>query len=600
MAAKFPTALPESLRKLLPSGCSLFPRPEKRRWVFAYEAKGGGRPQKVIPGEIVEPRAAVEYVVTFLRAQGIDPGANLDRRKVEGPTVGACADKWIALAEKDPKVAPATLAGYRYHLKAHIRPTFEDTPIVALPRMVPELRKWIRDGFPNASARTVHHAVSAFTVLVDVAIAEQWIRVEGDDWTRHAVNPLRSPAVRDILPEAEDHDPQALPLATVRALIHAVDRVPLERRTRYAVGFTAGLRDGELAGVKVGRIQRSEVPHTIEVVVSVATVGSKVEGKTKWALPKAPKTKGSKRKLPLHPCADAAIGEWLAVGWPELVGRFPTEDDYLFPRPDGQPSRPRSAEMLRADLKACGLPTTIDARPVEFKATRSTFATWLDDAGVDRAVRKRLLGHVVSDVTERHYTRREIEQLAAAVARIDLEWPVLVPAGGTLPAMVPTGTAIDSNQLESLSHLRDLNSRPTVYEGGGSVPPVVPTGLHRRRKRRQTQPSNNGRRVDNGLENPPPRGAATVAVVPPDATILANLKATHWGRTGQPQGTIPAGLVEAEALDLAALRRGVEVRQLLGEGMALAFARVGDPAGFDAMEVLLGRMVELVQTGGAS
>jgi integrase len=464
MSAKFPASLPESLRKLLPSGCSLFPRPEKRRWVFAYQAKGGGRPQKVIPGEIVEPRAAVEYVLTFLRAQGIDPGANLDRRKVEGPTVGSCADRWIVLAEKDPKVAPATLAGYRYHLRAHILPTFGDAPIVALPRMMPELRKWIREGFPGASARTVQHAVSAFTVLVDVAIAEAWISVEGDDLTRHAVNPLRSPAVRGVIPEAEDDDPQALPLATVQALVAAVDRVPLERRARYAVAFCEGFRDGEVAGVKISRVQRRETPATIEVVVSVATVGSKVDGATKWAQPKAPKTKGSKRKLPLHRCADAAIGEWLAVGWPALVGRQPTDDDYLFPRPDGQPARPRSAELLRADLEACGLPSTIDGRPVEFKATRSSFATWLDDAGVDKAVRKRLMGHVVSDVTDGRYTRREIERLAEAVERIGLDWPALIPAAGTLPAMVPSGTTIDPNLLESLSHLRDLNSRPTVYE----------------------------------------------------------------------------------------------------------------------------------------
>ena len=425
--------------------------------MFAYETTAG-RPQRVIPKEIVEPRAAVEYVLTFLRAQGIDPRANLDRKRVEGPTVGACADKWLALAEKDPKVAPATLDGYRYHVRVHIRPHLGDAPIVSL--APPALRKWIREAFTEASPRTVQHAVSAFTVLVDVAIAEGSINVDGDDWTKRAVNPLRSPAVRSVVPEADDPDPMVLPLAWVQTLMVAEDRVPLERRARYALAFCEGLRDGEVSGVRIGRLHRDGVPPTVEVAISVATVGSKEPGK-RWAQPKATKTKGSRRTLPLHACANAAIGEWLRDGWPVLVGRQAGPDDYLFPRPDGQATRPRSAEFLRADLKACGLPTGIDGRPVDFKAARSSFATWLNDAGVEKLVRKRLMGHVVTDVTERHYTARELAQLAEAVDRIALDWPL---GAGTLPVVVPVGTTTEANYSESLSHLRDLNSRPTVYE----------------------------------------------------------------------------------------------------------------------------------------
>jgi len=33
----------------------------------------------------------------------------------------------------------------------------------------------------------------------------------------------------------------------------------------------------------------------------------------------------------------------------------------------------------------------------------------------ERILRKRLMGHAVRDVTERHYTARELEQLAEAV-----------------------------------------------------------------------------------------------------------------------------------------------------------------------------------------
>jgi integrase len=78
--------------------------------------------------------------------------------------------------------------------------------------------------------------------------------------------------------------------------------------------------------------------------------------------------------------------------------------------------------IVRADLLAARLPETHDGRPVDFKATRSTFATMLDDAGVDERIRKRLMGHRSGDVTETHYTPRSLAQLAAAVATIGLEW----------------------------------------------------------------------------------------------------------------------------------------------------------------------------------
>lgn len=533
---RFPDKLPENLRKRLPAGVSLFPRPEKKRWVFAYEAKGGGRPQKVVPKEIVEPAAAFEYMITFLRAQGIDPGANLDRRKVEGPTVGACGERWLKACEQNVKVAPATLAGYRYHFTKHIAPRFGDVAIVAL--AVPMLRTWIREDFASVAPRTVHHAVSAFAVLVDHAIAEGWISVDGDDWTKRAVNPLRSPAVRDVLPDPDDPEPMKLPLAWVQTLIDS-PKVPLERRTRYAIAFCHGLRDGEIAGIQLSRIRRDVPPPTLEIAVSVATVGSKVDGETSWAKPKAPKTKGSKRTIPVHRAADAAIEEWIADGLPKLVGRSPGPDDYLFPRPDGKPARPRSAELLRDDLKAVGLPEVLDGRPVDFKAARSSFGTWLDEAGVERLVRKRLMGHVITDVTERHYTKRELERLAESINKIDLAWPT-----GTLPAVVPDGTVSAAKSAESLSHLRDLNSRPTVYEGGGHSAPMVPVALVDPTNGTIAADLSNGQRTRNGPKKAGRRGAKGRFVVP------------NGRRSGSDRGaSLPTELAQARD-GLRALRSG--------------------------------------------
>jgi hypothetical protein len=84
------------------------------------------------------------------------------------------------------------------------------------------------------------------------------------------------------------------------------------------------------------------------------------------------------------------------------------------------------------------------ARAIDFKATRSPFATWLDEAGVDERVRKRLMGHRASDVTERHYTKRELERLAEAVAMIGLEW-----RPGTVPVTVSAGTVTENSSMIS-------------------------------------------------------------------------------------------------------------------------------------------------------
>ena len=291
------------------------------------------------------------------------------------------------------------------------------------------------------------HVVSSLRTLYGVAMAEGWVNAPA--------NLLRHDGVLAEMPEPDDADSVRLSLATVQALITS-PMVPLERRARYALAFTSGLRDGEIAGVRLCVLVLDGMPPTVKIEEAVALVGAK--GPKAFAKAKAPKTKASKRTLPVHRAAVAAIREWLDAGYAMLVGRQPGPTDYLFPRPDGQPSRPRSAEFIRDDLKAAGLPDVCDGKPVEFKATRSTFATWLDEAGVDERVRKRLMGHVATDVTEKHYTARELATLAVAVETIDLAWGVVATSSidcaavdvcdpGTVPSTVSTGTVIAESSM---------------------------------------------------------------------------------------------------------------------------------------------------------
>ena len=483
----FPSRLPTVLRRALPPGVSLFPRQRDKRWIMSCAPEWR---QTTLPAEIVTCDQAIAYMRGLLAASGVDPGEAMRRRRDLGPTIDECAEKWLKLLELDERVAPATLKQHRGSLKNWIRPKFGGRPISELDvRAVPELRAWLRElraAHPDGG-RTILHVVSSFAVFVDASLAEGWIRAAlpaGDaaslEWALAAANVIRHPGVRAELPRAKDKGPVRLPVPWVQQLLDAA-AVDLERRALYAVAFCEGMRDGEVHGVQLYRLAREAEPPTVRIEEAVALVGAKGPGG--HAKPKAPKTEGSKRTLPVHPCAAAAIDEWLEVGWPRLVGRRPGPMDYLFPRANGLPSRPRSAEELRADLRLAGLPDELDSRPVAHKDARSSFLTWLDEAGVDARVRKRLAGHRSGDVTEHHYTVRELARLAEAVATIPLRWTRgLSTVGSSVePSTVPFAARAQSPTISAEEKGFEPLVPVKVRRFSKSPVPAARSGANRRR-----------------------------------------------------------------------------------------------------------------------
>ena len=152
--------------------------------------------------------------------------------------------------------------------------------------------------------------------------------------------------------------------------------ISLERRARYSLAFTSGMRDGEIASARLKFLQLDADVPVLKILEAVAIIGAK--GKGGFARAKAPKTKKSRRTLPLHPATVAALREWLKTRWIELVGRAPAPEDFLFPGLNGRGARPRSAELIRDDLAAIGLLIEFEGQPIEFKATRSSFSSWLE------------------------------------------------------------------------------------------------------------------------------------------------------------------------------------------------------------------------------
>ncbi len=124
-------------------------------------------------------------------------------------------------------------------------------------------------------------------------------------------------------------------------------------------------------------------------------------------------------------------GGWCA--W--AVGRAPSPDDPVFASIHGAHWRPKSAREIRFDLEAAGLPSERDGAPIDFHATRRSFATWANAEGVPIETVGRLLGHVGKSVASVHYTATALRGLAEDVARIPFRWqdppPLGSPPGGS-------------------------------------------------------------------------------------------------------------------------------------------------------------------------
>jgi integrase len=192
-------------------------------------------------------------------------------------------------------------------------------------------------------------------------------------------------------------------------------QVPVERRVRYLVGLLTGLRDGEIAGLRLERLHLNDPVPWLDVRVAFAILGDAGRHSLK-----EPKTEAGKRPLPLHPLLAEVLKLWVEKEWAFLVGRAPESSDPVLPRWDGTMCRPCSANLLRYDLALAGCPTSVEGKDLTFQALRHSFLTWLKEAGVSAEDRRALAGHAGRDVEERHYLAVRLPTLREAVARLVL------------------------------------------------------------------------------------------------------------------------------------------------------------------------------------
>jgi len=332
------------------------------------------------------------------------------------PSLRELSSKWLTFREdrlrsSNPKkqISQATLFQNKSNLSCHIlKAAFADQPLPAVGHAV--LRRFLRDLCVTRSGTTVSNIASTLTSFFDDVMAEEWCEL--------ATNPMRHPKVREEIPPiggtGNSKNVIMLEREMAQRLLTCVE-VPVERRVRYLTGLLTGLRDGEIAGLRLERLHLNDAVPWLEVSEALA-----VHGNTGRFSLKEPKTRAGKRPLPLHPLLSAVLKSWVEEGWAMFVGRKPDAADPVMPRWDGGFHRPCSAAQMRYDLALAGCPTSVDGRDLTFHALRRSFLTWLKDAGVSGEDRRALAGHAARDVEERHYLAVRLPALLEAVTKIAL------------------------------------------------------------------------------------------------------------------------------------------------------------------------------------
>lgn len=203
------------------------------------------------------------------------------------------------------------------------------------------------------------------------------------------VKPLK--AIRAINVETDrKRRRRALTVAEFGALLAAAERGPvlfglsgLDRAALYLVAAYTGLRRSELASL---------TPESFDLERGLVRV------QAAYAKNRRADT------LPLHPVVVVALKLWLASKREGM--------------PVWSPAELRTADMIRADGAAAGIPFETVEGVADFHALRHTYITWLAQAGTPLATTQKLARHSTPTLTAAVYTHLGLLDGAAAVEKL--------------------------------------------------------------------------------------------------------------------------------------------------------------------------------------
>lgn len=314
-----------------------------------------------------------------------------------GPlTVARFAEPWLAEREKR---GLRSVADDRGRIRNHVLPAIGDMKLEDVrPKHIRDFVRELRRK-TDLAPRTIRNTFGIAHAMFQDAVVEELIP--------------GNPCVlkKGELPGKTDKDPEwrneaTFTIAEVVMLV-SDERVPHERRIQYALKALAGLRHGEVAGLRLRHYDKAIEPlHRLLVATSYDT------GRTKTEVT---------RKVPVHPVLAGLLATWLSDGWLEVYGRKPKATDLIVPTRNMTPVAAADAvHSFHSDLEKLGL--RVEAGKHRKRGghdLRAWFITTCQEHGAHRDL-LRVVTHTGKGDVVSGYTRATWPALCAEVAKLQV------------------------------------------------------------------------------------------------------------------------------------------------------------------------------------
>lgn len=312
-------------------------------------------------------------------------------------TVKNYAEQWL---EEPTRKALASYPEMKGHLYNHVLPIVGDLRIAEVrPFHMRDLIRTLKSK-PGIAPKTVINIYGTLrTMFADAEVSEVIVST-----------PCKQGIARSELPEKVDKDPEWRELATYERTevkhILTSTKIPPERRIQYALKALAGLRHGEVAGLRFRVWASTEHLDRLSIARTYVDQGTKTK---------------VTRRVPVHPELKRMLEAWRKL-WPSIYGDEPTPDDYIVPTRNRTPIDPDDAVVaFKVDLHELGL--RIDAGEHRDRGghdLRAWFITTARDDGGRQDVLEAVTHTKKKDVVS-GYNRIPWQALCEAVAMLKIE-----------------------------------------------------------------------------------------------------------------------------------------------------------------------------------
>ncbi len=344
------------------------------RWVGQYTVHTAEGPKyRYIYGKT---RAAVAEKLTKAMADR-DGGLVFDAGSV---TVRAYLDRWLSDSVRDT-VRNNTFDNYAYLVRRHIKPTLGRVKLKSLTPI--HVRGLYREKLNSGlSSRTVNYIHVTLHKALKQAVNDGLI-------PRNVTDAVKAP--RPVKKEIQAMNPDQ-----ARSFLGAARGDRLE--ALYTVAITAGLRQGELLGLRWSDIDLDAGQLAVRRSLVAGSVGSRG-----GAVFDAPKNNKSRRTVKLTDFAVEALRRHKAAQNEERLKLGSTWEDYglVFPNRVGKPMDHNN--LYKRDFKKmlakAGIPQTF-----RFHDLRHTCATLLLSKNVNQKIVQEMLGHATITQTMDTYS----------------------------------------------------------------------------------------------------------------------------------------------------------------------------------------------------